>query len=210
MIPAMDKLRTMTFGDVEKKTGSAGPDAAGPARPGATATHPRPPPHYFRHGPALVVRPPGGAGSRSTTWRASSRWSCPGRRTARSRSCPSTARTSWRWAPGPEDHPDRRRRQRDRLAHPGPPPAGRRRRDADRRAGGRRLQRGPIRLRVRGRGHRWDVAELPEGLRASPVVGPKTATIEGGGHIYTFAARTGKWEHVDVKAILDIAGAERK
>ena len=57
---------------------------------------------------------------------------------------------------------------------------------------------------------RWDVAELPEGVRAMPSVGPGTATIESHGHIYTFAGKTGKWDHVDVRAILDVVGAEKK
>ena len=57
---------------------------------------------------------------------------------------------------------------------------------------------------------RWDVAELPEGVRAMPSVGPGTATIESDGHIYTFAGKTGKWDHVDVRAILDGGAAEKK
>jgi hypothetical protein len=57
---------------------------------------------------------------------------------------------------------------------------------------------------------RWDVAELPEGLRAGPIVGPDGATIEGRGHIYSFIPKAGRWEHIDVRAIQDIAGAEPK
>ncbi len=57
---------------------------------------------------------------------------------------------------------------------------------------------------------RWGVAELPEGLRAGPLVGPNGATIEGHGQIYTFIPRTGQWEHIDVRALLDVAGAEKK
>jgi hypothetical protein len=57
---------------------------------------------------------------------------------------------------------------------------------------------------------RWDVAELAEGVRATPVVAAGTITIEGQGHIYTFAGKSGKWEHVDVRAVLEAAGAEKK
>ena len=55
---------------------------------------------------------------------------------------------------------------------------------------------------------RWDVVELPERLRAEPDVGPKGATIEGHGHIYSFIPKTGKWEHIDVRGILDTMGTE--
>jgi hypothetical protein len=57
---------------------------------------------------------------------------------------------------------------------------------------------------------RWDVAELPEGLRVGPIVGPNDATIEGRGHIYRFIPKAGKWEHIDVRSIRDISGAEPK
>jgi hypothetical protein len=57
---------------------------------------------------------------------------------------------------------------------------------------------------------RWDVAELPEGVRAAPVVSPGAVTIETDGHIYAFSAKTGKWNHTDVRAILDDAGAKQK
>jgi len=57
---------------------------------------------------------------------------------------------------------------------------------------------------------RWDMAELPEGSRALPTIVRGTATIESHGHIYTFAGKTGKWDHVDVRAILDGVGAEKK
>ncbi len=58
--------------------------------------------------------------------------------------------------------------------------------------------------------HRWDVAELPAGLPAVPVVERDGATVQGRGHIYLFSARTGKWEHIDIRAILDVAGAEEE
>jgi hypothetical protein len=60
------------------------------------------------------------------------------------------------------------------------------------------------------RAHRWDVAELPEGTRAAPSVGPDGVTFQGRGHIYSFSATTGRWEHIDLRAILDVAGAEKK
>ena len=50
---------------------------------------------------------------------------------------------------------------------------------------------------------RWDVAELPEGIKATPTVAPGTATIETDGHIYTFSGKTGKWNHIDVRSLLD-------
>jgi hypothetical protein len=50
---------------------------------------------------------------------------------------------------------------------------------------------------------RWDVAELPEGLRAVPIVSPGSVTIESDGHIYAFSTKTGKWNHTDVRAILN-------
>jgi hypothetical protein len=56
----------------------------------------------------------------------------------------------------------------------------------------------------------WDVAELPEGARALPYVASGTATIDSQGHIYTFTAKSGKWEHIDVRAILDVGRAEKK
>ena len=58
--------------------------------------------------------------------------------------------------------------------------------------------------------HRWDVAELPEGMRASPGVGPNGATIEGNGHIYQFIPKTGKWEHIDLRAVLDVVKEGKK
>jgi hypothetical protein len=57
---------------------------------------------------------------------------------------------------------------------------------------------------------RWDVAELAEGVRAKPLFGAGTVTIEGQGHIYTFAGKSGKWEHVDVRAVLEAGGAEKE
>ncbi len=58
--------------------------------------------------------------------------------------------------------------------------------------------------------HRWDVADLPEGLIGVPIVGPDGASIEGRGHIFTFLPKIGKWEHIDVRAIHELAGSERR
>jgi hypothetical protein len=58
--------------------------------------------------------------------------------------------------------------------------------------------------------HRWDVAQMPEGIRAAPSVGSGSATIESDGHIFTFSGKTGKWNHVDVRAIMSGAAAEKK
>lgn len=58
--------------------------------------------------------------------------------------------------------------------------------------------------------HRWDVAELPVGMVGFPNIGPDGASLEGPGHVFTFLPKTGKWEHIDVRAILDLAGAEPK
>jgi hypothetical protein len=60
-----------------------------------------------------------------------------------------------------------------------------------------------------GLARRWDVTELVAGVRAEPIVGPEIATIENNGHIYTFAGKSGKWEHVDVRAILGLGGAKK-
>jgi hypothetical protein len=211
MIPATDKLRTMTFGEVEKKTGSAGPDAARPRAAGDDRDASAAVPQYFRHGPALVVRPHGGG--RITLYNMESKQSLE--------------------LSGPEDGPLEvvPIQGQDFMALGLRGPKITRIAVADNASGWhiqdlRQPAEGSV-MPIVGPGvavyragryvyaygveaHRWDVAELPEGLRASPVVGPQGATIEGGGHIYTFAARTGKWEHINVKAILDIAGAERK
>ncbi|MHB1557759.1 MAG: hypothetical protein ACYC61_09785 [Isosphaeraceae bacterium] len=60
------------------------------------------------------------------------------------------------------------------------------------------------------RAGRWDVAELPESVIGVPTVHNDGASIEGAGHIFTFAAQTGKWEHIDIRTILDVAGAEER
>jgi hypothetical protein len=61
------------------------------------------------------------------------------------------------------------------------------------------------------RAHRWDVVELPENVQATPAIGPDgAATIQAGGHIFLFSVLTGKWDHIDVRAILDSKEAEKK
>jgi hypothetical protein len=51
--------------------------------------------------------------------------------------------------------------------------------------------------------NRWDVLDLPEGIKAAPIVGPGTARVEYDGHVHEFQANIGKWKHIDTKAILN-------
>jgi hypothetical protein len=60
------------------------------------------------------------------------------------------------------------------------------------------------------RAHRWDVAELPEGVRATPSLAIDGVTIQGRGHIYLFSTAIGKWEHIDLRAILDVVREPKK
>lgn len=50
---------------------------------------------------------------------------------------------------------------------------------------------------------RWDILELPKGIKASVMVGLKTATIVSDNHIYTFDITTAKWNDLNLRAILD-------
>lgn len=50
---------------------------------------------------------------------------------------------------------------------------------------------------------RWDVLKLPEGVSGSPNMGIGSVVVRGGGHIYTFTASTGKWDDLDINAILN-------
>ena len=50
---------------------------------------------------------------------------------------------------------------------------------------------------------RWDVLELPDGAKPQAIVGPLTASVEHGGHIYDFDGNTGKWLDLDVRTLLD-------
>ena len=47
-------------------------------------------------------------------------------------------------------------------------------------------------------------------MPVGPVVGMNGATIESHGHIYSFVPKTGKWDHIDVRAILDVVKGEKK
>ena len=211
MIPATDKLRTMTFADIPSKAGAA---PKGEARPGATGEDRETsaaPPHYIRYGKALVVR--SHAGDRVTLYNTESKQSLE--------------------LLGPKDPPVELTPIYGQglmaLGLKGPKitriavaenASGWHVQDLRQPVEGRLMPIVSQGVAVYGAGryvyafgtesHRWDAAELPEGVRATPVVGPNTATVEGRGHLYTFTARTGKWDHIDLKAILDVAGAERK
>ncbi|WP_422927984.1 RNA polymerase sigma factor [Singulisphaera sp. PoT] len=50
---------------------------------------------------------------------------------------------------------------------------------------------------------KWDVLEVPEGINATPIVGPQTVTIEGKGHSFTFDASEAKWIHVNFNDVLN-------
>jgi hypothetical protein len=214
LIPTADKLRTLTFTEGERKAGSAKADTAAPGAAGDTADTPSTPPRYFRQGNALIVSSP--AGDRVTLYELETR---------KSRSLSLSGSKEGRLEITPIVGPNVMA-----LALRGPKIT--RIAVADTASGTWYPQdlREPVEGRVApivGAGlavygvgryvyaysaaaHRWDVAELPEGLRATPVVGPNGATIEGRGHFYNFAAKTGKWDHVDVRSILDVAGVEKK
>jgi len=64
---------------------------------------------------------------------------------------------------------------------------------------------------------RWDVVELPPGVKAeplwddykftpsvkgAPIISSGKVTVKGGGHIFTFNSQTGKWIDFDLNAIL--------
>ncbi|MGC8643172.1 MAG: hypothetical protein ACP5XB_25205 [Isosphaeraceae bacterium] len=50
---------------------------------------------------------------------------------------------------------------------------------------------------------RWDVLDLPQGASAMPSVGNQTARVEHDGQIHEFNAATGKWNHIDMNALLN-------
>jgi hypothetical protein len=50
---------------------------------------------------------------------------------------------------------------------------------------------------------RWDVAELPEGSSAEPYQWGNPLVVEGGGHIFTFNSKIGKWDHLDLNALIN-------
>jgi hypothetical protein len=55
---------------------------------------------------------------------------------------------------------------------------------------------------------RWDVVELPEGVRGVPIVRANSVTIEVPGHIYTFGSKTGRWNDLNIHALLETAAAK--
>ena len=56
--------------------------------------------------------------------------------------------------------------------------------------------------------HRWDVISVPEGIDATPLVGPQSVTIEGKGHSFTFEASEAKWKHVNYNDIVNEVSKE--
>jgi hypothetical protein len=219
LIPMTDKLRTITFSDGERKgeparpaAGAAAraPEDAAPGEPGEPARAPR----YFRHGQSIIVMSP--VGDQVTIYNLESRkprsLEFSGTKDAPLQVTPimgpdimalglrgskitriavaDTASGTW--------YPQDLRKPFSGQAMPilGPGLAV------------YRLGRDVYAYSAEA--HRWDVVELPEGIEAGPVVGMNGATIESHGHIYTFVPKTGKWEHIDVRAILDVAGAEKK
>jgi hypothetical protein len=216
IVPDMDKLRTMTFSDVERKPGSAGhgagePDEGSPRSARDDQDSSSAAPLYFRHANALVVRSRGG--NRIALYNMENQQSLE--------------------LSGPKDAPlvvtPIQSAELMALAFKGPKIT--RIAVADNETGWhvqelRQPAEGHVMPTV-GQGiavynvgrhvyafgaeaHRWDVAELPKGLQATPTVGPNSASIEGQGHIYTFTAKTGKWEHIDVRKILETTGAQKE
>lgn len=58
--------------------------------------------------------------------------------------------------------------------------------------------------------HRWEIVELPEGFRPNLVVRGDGVYLEGDGHVYFFRGETSKWEQLDLRAILNTAGARTR
>ncbi len=212
MTPALDKMRSMAFGEIEKKAGTETKAAAGTARSdGDARVGSAAPPSYFRYHQTLVIR--SSSGDRVTLHDTGTRHSQD--------------------LSGPKDPPlaadpiystdlmalSLQGAKIARIA-------------AAEAAGGwhvldlRHPAEGDLTPIVAqgvavysvGRhvyaygaeAHRWDVAELPEELvPATPVVGPNQATIEAPGHIFEFSSKTGRWQHIDVQSILDAAKAEK-
>jgi hypothetical protein len=213
MIPAMDKLRSMTFSPIEKGGATPGADGArnGERPPRAGGERTQAPPQYFRYHQSMVVRSP--SGDRVALYNAETHQALE--------------------LSGPKDPPldVTPVYSTDVLALGLAGPKIKRIAVADD-ATGWHVQdlRKPVEgelsptvaqgiaVYTAGRyvyaygaeAHRWDVAELPEDVQPTPVVGPNTASIEGLGHIFTFAARTGRWDHIDVRAVLDRKEAPRK
>jgi hypothetical protein len=57
---------------------------------------------------------------------------------------------------------------------------------------------------------RWDAVELPKGVPATPIVFPNSVKIECSDQIYTFKGNTGRWEHTDIRALLEAPEDEPK
>jgi hypothetical protein len=206
---AAPKLRSITFTDVDRPAGTADAGTAGAAK-----GEPSAPPRYFRHEHSVIVVSP--AGERVVLYNLE---------TGRSQSVALSGSKDAPLEVTPILGPNL-----VALALQGPTIT--RVAVADLASGTWHSQdlREPVRGRVKpvvapglavydmGRfvyaygaeAQRWDVAELPEGLQAATHVGPNGATIEDHGQIYTFIPRSGRWEHIDVRTILDVAGAEKK
>ncbi len=211
MVPKADKLRVITFTEGERKGGAGKADAAAPGEAGGVHGASISQPRYFRHGEALVVSSP--SGGRVTLYDLKTRRSLE-------LTGPNDAPIGLTPFYGPNLLA---------LGVSGPKVTRIAVADTDTGWHVQELRR-PVAGRVtptvfqgfalytEGRyayaysaqAHRWDVAELPEGLRASPVGDQNGVTIEGRGHIYAFAPRTGRWEHVDVRAILDVVESGEK
>ncbi len=54
-----------------------------------------------------------------------------------------------------------------------------------------------------GTAKRWDVLELPPGLKPNITVGFGSTNFEHDGHIYTFTAQAGKWTDFDTRTLLN-------
>jgi hypothetical protein len=216
LIPMTDKLRTITFSDGERKGEPARPAAGAAARAPEDAGpgEPARAPSYFRHGHSLIVITP--EGSRATIYDLESKKSqsleLSGTKDAPLQVTPLFGQDIVAFSlRGPKI---------TRIAVADSANGTWYSQDLRKPFGGRAVPIVAPGLAVYRLGrdvyaysaaaHRWDIVELPEGIPVGPVVGINGATIESHGHIYTFVPKTGKWEHIDVRAILDVAGAEKK
>jgi hypothetical protein len=214
LTPSAAKLRSITFTDGDRTAGPGKPDASLPRAPGEVPDTSSMPPRYFRHQHSVIVVSP--AGDRVTLFNLETR---------KSQSIELSGSKGAPLEVTPILGPDLvalalKGPKIDRIAvadlASGTWHAQDLREPA--RGGAEPIIAPGVAVYSLGRyayaysvaAHRWDFAELPEGLRAAAVVGPTGASIEGRGHIYTFIPRAGKWEHIDVRAILDVAGAEGK
>jgi hypothetical protein len=51
--------------------------------------------------------------------------------------------------------------------------------------------------------NRWDVLELPAGVKPQPAVSFQWVTFEHDGHLYVFSGKTGKWVDIDTRSNAD-------